>query len=233
MPVAELLRLGAARTIVRWGDPILHTPALPVTDFGPELQELLADMFATNTAAHGAGLAAQQIGVNLAVFVYDCPDEDWNRRTGVLCNPRLQLPQGRDRRLVSWDEGCLSLPGANMELTRPETATCSGQDQYGEPVTITAGGVLGAAACNTRPITSTAWSSVTGCPRGNASNSTGPSIGSPTGIPTTGPDPLTGSVSSTAQGRIRCRPGRSSPPRRPRRTRAARRSLSRPTPAPA
>lgn len=143
MPVAELLRLGAARTIVRWGDPILHTPALPVTDFGPELQELLADMFATNTAAHGAGLAAQQIGVNLAVFVYDCPDEDWNRRTGVLCNPRLQLPQGRDRRLVSWDEGCLSLPGANMELTRPETATCSGQDQYGEPVTITAGGVLG------------------------------------------------------------------------------------------
>lgn len=143
MPVAELLRFGAARTIVRWGDPILHNPALPVTDFGTELQELLADMFATNTAAHGAGLAAQQIGVNLAVFVYDCPDENWNRRTGVICNPRLQLPQGPDRRLASWDEGCLSLPGANIELTRPETATCSGQDQYGEPVTITAGGVLG------------------------------------------------------------------------------------------
>lgn len=142
MPVAELMRLGIARPIVRWGDPVLHNAALPVTDFGPALQELLADMFASNEAADGAGLAAQQLGVNLAVFVYDCPDETWTRRTGVVCNPRVTLPEPGERRLVSWDEGCLSLPGANMELARPDTATCTGQDQYGEPITITAGGVL-------------------------------------------------------------------------------------------
>ncbi|MBO0811979.1 MAG: peptide deformylase [Microlunatus sp.] len=142
MPVAELMRLGAPRAIVRWGDPILHNPAVPVTEFGAELQELLADMFASNAAAHGAGLAAQQVGVDLAVFVYDCPDENWQRRTGVICNPRVELPGGGERRLVSWEEGCLSLPGANIDLARPDTATCTGQDQYGEPVTITAGGVL-------------------------------------------------------------------------------------------
>ncbi|GAB3924702.1 peptide deformylase 4 [Microlunatus endophyticus] len=143
MPVAELMRLGIVRTIVRWGAPILHNRAVSVTDFGPELQQLLADMFASNAAAHGAGLAAQQVGVDLAVFVYDCPDENWTRRTGVICNPRITLPEGSDRRLVTWDEGCLSLPGANIELARPDTATCTGQDQYGEPITITAGGVLG------------------------------------------------------------------------------------------
>ena len=142
MPVAELLRLGSARAITRWGDPILHTPASPVADFGLELQMLLADMFATNTAAHGAGLAAQQIGVDLAVFVYDCPDETGSRRTGLICNPAVGLSE-RGRRLVSWGEGCLSLPGADAELSRPEVATCRGQDQYGQPVEITAGGTLG------------------------------------------------------------------------------------------
>lgn len=142
MPVAELMRLGMPRTIVRWSEAILHANALAVTDFGPALQELLADMFASNAAAHGAGLAAQQLGVNLAVFVYDCPDETWTRRTGVVCNPQITLPDVGHRRLVSWDEGCLSLPGANIELARPDTATCTGHDQYGAPITITAGGVL-------------------------------------------------------------------------------------------
>lgn len=142
MPVAELLRLGTARTIVRWGDPVLHHPARPVTDFGPELQELLADMFATNTAAHGAGLAAQQIGVDLAAFIYDCTDETGTRRTGVVCNPEVDS-EAKDRHLVTYDEGCLSLPGAAIDLARPEYATCRGQNQYGEPITITAGGTLG------------------------------------------------------------------------------------------
>ncbi|GAA3687732.1 peptide deformylase [Gordonia hankookensis] len=143
MPVAELLRLGTPRTIVRWGDPVLHTPARPVTDFGTELQQLLADMFATNDAAHGAGLAAQQIGVDLAVFIYDCTDETGSRRTGVVCNPALTLPEGRARRLVSYGEGCLSLPGAYADVDRPDVATCEGQDQYGEAIVVTAGGTLG------------------------------------------------------------------------------------------
>ncbi|UTM37337.1 peptide deformylase [Rhodococcus pyridinivorans] len=143
MPVSELLRLGTARPIIRWGTPVLHTPTRAVTDFGAEFQELLADMFATNTAAEGAGLAAPQIGVDLAVFVYDCTDETGARRTGVVCNPTVELPEGPDRRLVEYGEGCLSLPGAYAEVARPEFSTCRGQDQYGDPIEITAGGTLG------------------------------------------------------------------------------------------
>lgn len=141
MPIAELLRLGRPRPIVRWGDPVLHRPARPVTDFGPELQQLLADMFATNRAANGAGIAAQQLGVDLAVFAYDCPDQTWERRIGVICNPVLD-PPGR-RSLVTLGEGCLSLPGGEAEVSRPEYATCRGQDQFGEPVVVTGGGTLG------------------------------------------------------------------------------------------
>ncbi|WP_338892666.1 peptide deformylase [Rhodococcus sovatensis] len=143
MPVSELVRLGTARPIIRWGTSVLHTPARPVTDFGGGLQELLADMFATNTAADGAGLAAQQIGVDLAVFIYDCSDETGRRQTGVVCNPVVEVPEGNNRRLIEFGEGCLSLPGAYSDLARPEFSTCRGQDQYGDPLELTAGGTLG------------------------------------------------------------------------------------------
>jgi hypothetical protein len=56
-------------------------------------QHVAAKMFATNTAADGAGLAAQQIGVDLAVFIYDCGDETGRRQAGVVCNPIVKLPE--------------------------------------------------------------------------------------------------------------------------------------------
>lgn len=142
MPIDELTRLGEVRRIVRWGEPVMHKLTRPVVDFGPELQTLLCDMFATNTAANGAGLAAPQIGVDLAVFVYDCVDADWRRQVGVVCNPILELPQGRDRKLESWEEGCLSLPGADAPLHRPNVVTCRGQNQYGEEIELLGTGML-------------------------------------------------------------------------------------------
>ena len=133
---------GTVRAIVRWGDPVLHTPARPVTDFGPDLQELLRDLYATNRAARGAGLAAPQIGVDLAVFVHDCVDADLRRHVGLVCNPEVELPQGRERQLEAWEEGCLSLPGGLAELARPDVAVCRGQDQYGDPIELTGTGLL-------------------------------------------------------------------------------------------
>jgi len=142
MPLEELVRLGTVRPIVRWGTPVLHRTSRPVTDFGDELQSLLADLFATNEAARGAGLAAPQIGVDLAVFVYTCADARWQRQIGLVCNPTLELPEGRDRRLVDEDEGCLSLPGAFIETARPDTAICRGQDQYGNDIEVVGTGML-------------------------------------------------------------------------------------------
>src|SRR5271155_3444143 len=98
MPIEELLRSGTVRPIVRWGEPIMHAPTRAVTEFGPSLQMLLADMFATNLAANGAGLAATQVGVDLAVFVFDCSDSQWERRIGLVCNPIITFAERQQRR---------------------------------------------------------------------------------------------------------------------------------------
>jgi peptide deformylase len=134
--------MGVVRRIWRWGSAVLHSAARPVTDFGPEFQQLVADLFATNTAAGGAGLAAPQIGVDLAVFVYDCRDASWDQNVGLVCNPVVETPSGRDRSLSVDAEGCLSLPGAYIDTARPDFAVCTGQDQYGNAIKVVGTGVL-------------------------------------------------------------------------------------------
>jgi peptide deformylase len=140
--VDELRTGGTVLPIIRWGNPILHRPTRRVIAFDDDLLELLRNMFATMYAAEGVGLAATQVGVNLAVFVYDCPDEDQVRHVGVLCNAEVVVPEGKERKLHASDEGCLSLPGAYIELARPDHAICRGQDHNGENVEVTGTGLL-------------------------------------------------------------------------------------------
>ena len=128
--------------ITRWGTPVMHAPTRHVTVFDDRLHELVKDMFATMEAAQGVGLAANQVGVDLAVFVFDCPDDDHQRRVGVICNPVVTLPEGKDRNLEKADEGCLSLPGAYGELARPDQAVCRGLDAYGDQVEVVGTGLL-------------------------------------------------------------------------------------------
>jgi peptide deformylase len=99
-------------------------------------------MVATMYAADGVGLAACQIGVDQAVFVFDCPDEAGERTVGVVCNPELTLPEGRDRNLDEGDEGCLSLPGAFVECARPDFASVRGLGLSGEEVSFSGDGLL-------------------------------------------------------------------------------------------
>ena len=138
----ELRTGGAIRPITRWGTPVMHARTRPVTSFDQELQELVQDMFATMYAAEGVGLAATQVGIDLAVFVYDCPDDEQLRHVGVVCNPEVILPEGKERKLETADEGCLSLPGAYLELARPDHAVCRGQDHRGDPVEVVGTGLL-------------------------------------------------------------------------------------------
>lgn len=140
MPLEQLLASGTVLPITRWGNPVLHRPSRPVTEFGPDLWNLLGDMFATLAAANGSGLAAPQIGVDLAVFVYDCLDAFGRRRQGLVCNPQITLAMEPD--LETDYEGCLSLPGAYLPVARPDFAICQGQDQFGEPVSVKGTGTL-------------------------------------------------------------------------------------------
>lgn len=137
---ADLLTGGTLRRVTRWGEPVLHAQTEPVTEFDDDLRVLIRDMFATMTAAEGVGLAATQVGLGLSLFVYDCPDDDGRPHKGAVCNPVVTLPTGRDRNLVSGDEGCLSWPGAFQPLARPDLATCTGQDPWGTEFTVTGTG---------------------------------------------------------------------------------------------
>ena len=141
-PYGPLPEGGSIRPITRWGTAVMHRPQRPVTSYDDELHSLVADMVATMYAADGVGLAACQIGVDLAVFVFDCPDKSLERTVGVVCNPVLTLPEGRDRKLDEADEGCLSFPGAFVECARPDFATVTGTGLTGEPVTFSGDGLL-------------------------------------------------------------------------------------------
>ncbi|MFE0604280.1 peptide deformylase [Streptomyces sp. NPDC058892] len=131
---------GAYRPITETGDPVLHRRCADVVEFRtPYLARLLRDMYFTMHAAHGAGLAANQVGVDLRLFVYDCPDEEGTRRIGHVINPELRLAGD------IWStrgEGCLSVPGAQQELRRLTEATVHGQDWEGNAVTVHGTGLL-------------------------------------------------------------------------------------------
>jgi peptide deformylase len=107
---------GAVRRITEVGEEVLHKPCRDVTEFGPDLAALIDDMFLTLYAAEGAGLAANQVGVDLRLFVYDCPDDDGVRHVGHVVNPVLETPT-RGRRLL-------------------DRAVVRGQDKDGAPVVI-------------------------------------------------------------------------------------------------
>ena len=82
------------------GDPVLNTPTAPVPvgadgSLPTDLAELIASMYDTMDAAHGVGLAANQIGYGLRLFVYDCADDRGrtDRRRGVVINPVLETSE--------------------------------------------------------------------------------------------------------------------------------------------
>jgi peptide deformylase len=141
-PYGPLPEGGTVRPMTRWGTPVMHRPQQQVTSYDEALRSLAADMVATMRAADGVGLAACQIGEDLAMFVFDCPDGSNERTVGVVCNPVLTLPEGKDRHLEEAEEGCLSLPGAFIDCARPDHATVDGFGLDGSPVTFTGDGLL-------------------------------------------------------------------------------------------
>jgi peptide deformylase len=131
---------GTARPITMHGTPVLHARCAEVTAFDDELVTLVKDMYASMYHANGVGLAANQVGVGLRVFVVDCPDADDERVVAHVVNPVLVLPE--ERVLDDGPEGCLSVPGPSSDVARPDTATVTGVDVHGSPVTVEGTGLL-------------------------------------------------------------------------------------------
>ena len=127
------------RPIVIHGETVLHEPTQPVEESEistPEMQQLIADMYETMDAAHGVGLAANQVGIGKRLFVYHCPDTDGpngtelpsekaGMRKGCVINPVLEtseIPETMPADDGSDDEGCLSVPGEGFPTGRADWA---------------------------------------------------------------------------------------------------------------
>ncbi|MGH8598472.1 MAG: peptide deformylase, partial [Gammaproteobacteria bacterium] len=132
------------REILRMGDPRLLEVALPVREFDtPALRELLNDMLQTMHAAHGAGLAAPQIGVRLRVVIFG--DDEPNPRypeaphvpATILINPVLEP---LDDTLEDGWEGCLSVPGLRGVVPRFARLRYTGFDARGARIDRTVDG---------------------------------------------------------------------------------------------
>ncbi|KDN20483.1 peptide deformylase [Amycolatopsis rifamycinica] len=124
--------------IVIAGEPVLHQPTREITEFDEKLRTLVDDMFETMYAAEGVGLAANQIGLDLRVFVYDCPDDEGVRHKGVVVNPKLEtseIPETMPDPDDDW-EGCLSAPGESYPTGRAKWAKVTGFDIQGNPIEV-------------------------------------------------------------------------------------------------
>ena len=114
--------------IVLYGNPVLETPAEPVTEFNDELKKLVEDMFESMYAAHGVGLAAPQIGIGKRLAVIDVTFKEDPEAKLVLVNPEIIHREGRQNS----QEGCLSLPEFRENVTRANIVTVRAQDVNGK-----------------------------------------------------------------------------------------------------
>jgi peptide deformylase len=113
-----------------FGDPVLASQALPVADIDGKIVRIVEEMFDTlYDSDSGIGLAAPQVGIQRQIFVWDMDDAPM-----VVLNPVIVESDGE----WVYDEGCLSIPGLYVEMTRPKTVLMKGIDMNGNEVAIEA-----------------------------------------------------------------------------------------------
>jgi peptide deformylase len=139
--------------VVKYGNPVLRQRGERIESVTPKIKHLIADMVETMHAAHGIGLAAQQVGHALQLTVLDVsgvPDRPSTLELDgqkvdvdahmplVLINPEL-TPTGQP---ATGPEGCLSFPEIYADITRPESVQVKALNEKGQPVQFHCGGLL-------------------------------------------------------------------------------------------
>ena len=114
--------------ILTFPDPRLRTVAAPVEKFDKSLKKLTDDMLETMYAENGIGLAATQVNVHKRVIVMDISEERNEPR--VFINPEFEIKNNKS--LFTFSEGCLSVPGFNEEITRPDQIILKWQNLDGD-----------------------------------------------------------------------------------------------------
>lgn len=120
-------------------DPLLRAVSKPVEDINASASVLIDDMLETMYAAPGIGLAAIQVGVPLRLLVLDVSEQDAPKNPQVFINPQITW---QSENMRSYEEGCLSIPGAYAEVARPDKVRVLYRDREGKEREIQAEGLL-------------------------------------------------------------------------------------------
>lgn len=134
----------AIRDLIFYPDDVLKTKASPVKEVNDEIKTLVSDMIETMYAAPGIGLAAPQIGVSKRVTVIDVrtgDEENPAHDLHVFINPEIIEKDGK----ITWEEGCLSIPGVYEKVNRANRVVVRALDREGQPFELEATELLAVA----------------------------------------------------------------------------------------
>lgn len=112
--------------ILEFPDPRLRKKAAQVVDVNRRINTLIDDMFETMYAANGIGLAATQVNIHERVVVIDVSEE--RDQPQVFINPEVEVLSDS---WADYEEGCLSVPGFQEFVSRPDKIRVKALDQHG------------------------------------------------------------------------------------------------------
>ena len=118
----------AILNILNYPDPKLHTIAKPIEVVDNSIRKLIDDMAETMYSAPGIGLAATQVDIHTRLIVMDISDD--RNEPMIFVNPVVTVLDNKS--LVPCEEGCLSIPGASVEVSRPDKIKLNWLDLSGK-----------------------------------------------------------------------------------------------------
>jgi peptide deformylase len=121
------------------GDRVLRQPAKRITKVDDNLRQTIREMLQTMYSAEGIGLAAPQVGIHKQLIVIDIALDQPDKPPLVLINPKITKSGSN---VCSAEEGCLSIPGVYLEVSRPEAIAVSYKNEQGKPCKLEATGLL-------------------------------------------------------------------------------------------
>ena len=118
--------------IVTYPDPVLKRKALQVENIDGDIQSLIDNMSTLMYQSSGVGLAANQVGVEKRIFIFDIDYKEKGKNLTVLINPEIIVAENK----IEFEEGCLSVPDFQGKINRKRLVQVQGLDRDGKSITI-------------------------------------------------------------------------------------------------